>query len=244
MRPVKAEDVAGLRKSNQILLLNTTVLWFERLDPRRIRGPTGTAPLPIELWARVLHFVTGAGGAPSFIAVTVKSSAPADEGAQRVEVLERRLDEYTDLEGTSEIRRFEKFLGSPQRALPPPPRREIDKFEEIWKSLKGIDTKQPTFKLVDTEFPEARTFSIVVPNDYTEDQLHARTELDLLPGGVTLFCDAQFEDCHARLGWDARLGCLMCGGGGFICPGCTGGLAQKYDAFMGCGVDLACPVCS
>ena len=28
-----------------------------------------------------------------------------------------------------------------------------------------------------------------------------------------------------------------------ICPGCTGGVAQKFDAFMGCGVDLACPLC-
>ena len=28
-----------------------------------------------------------------------------------------------------------------------------------------------------------------------------------------------------------------------ICPGCTGGVAQRYGAFMGCGVDLACPLC-
>ena len=28
-----------------------------------------------------------------------------------------------------------------------------------------------------------------------------------------------------------------------ICPGCTGGIAQKFDAFVGCGVDLACPLC-
>ena len=28
-----------------------------------------------------------------------------------------------------------------------------------------------------------------------------------------------------------------------ICPGCTLGVAQRYGAFMGCGVDLACPLC-
>jgi hypothetical protein len=29
----------------------------------------------------------------------------------------------------------------------------------------------------------------------------------------------------------------------FFCPGCTGGWAQQYDMFMGCGVDLVSPVC-
>ena len=28
-----------------------------------------------------------------------------------------------------------------------------------------------------------------------------------------------------------------------ICPGCTGGKADGFGAFMGCGVDLACPLC-
>ena len=28
-----------------------------------------------------------------------------------------------------------------------------------------------------------------------------------------------------------------------ICPGCTGGVAQQYGAFMGCGVDLAGRLC-
>ena len=40
--------------------------------------------------------------------------------------------------------------------------------------------------------------------------------------------------------------CGICGGSTFghtICPGCTGGKAQKFDAFMGCGVNLACPLC-
>ncbi|KAI1778007.1 hypothetical protein F4818DRAFT_332151 [Hypoxylon cercidicola] len=37
--------------------------------------------------------------------------------------------------------------------------------------------------------------------------------------------------------------CWVCDGGRFICPGCTGGKAQKFGSFMGCGVDLACPLC-
>ncbi|KAI1453115.1 hypothetical protein F4805DRAFT_478744 [Annulohypoxylon moriforme] len=37
--------------------------------------------------------------------------------------------------------------------------------------------------------------------------------------------------------------CDVCGEDRFICPGCTGGVAEMFDAFMGCGVDLACPLC-
>ncbi|KAL8894932.1 MAG: hypothetical protein Q9192_003956 [Flavoplaca navasiana] len=37
--------------------------------------------------------------------------------------------------------------------------------------------------------------------------------------------------------------CWVCRGRRWICPGCTGGVAQEFDAFMGCGVELACPLC-
>lgn len=37
--------------------------------------------------------------------------------------------------------------------------------------------------------------------------------------------------------------CWVCRGEHEICPGCTGGKAQEFDAFMGCGVMLACPLC-
>ncbi|OTB09770.1 hypothetical protein K445DRAFT_323663 [Daldinia sp. EC12] len=37
--------------------------------------------------------------------------------------------------------------------------------------------------------------------------------------------------------------CWVCEGEKFICPGCTGGKSDDFDAFMGCGVDLACPLC-
>lgn len=37
--------------------------------------------------------------------------------------------------------------------------------------------------------------------------------------------------------------CWVCEGKRDVCPGCTGGKAQKFDADMGCGVSLACPLC-
>ncbi len=35
----------------------------------------------------------------------------------------------------------------------------------------------------------------------------------------------------------------VCHGRRNICPECTGGVAQEFGVFMGCGVSLACPLC-
>jgi len=37
--------------------------------------------------------------------------------------------------------------------------------------------------------------------------------------------------------------CCVCNGTRHICPGCTGGVADKFEVFMGCSVSLACPLC-
>ncbi|KAI4187957.1 MAG: hypothetical protein L6R41_002461 [Letrouitia leprolyta] len=37
--------------------------------------------------------------------------------------------------------------------------------------------------------------------------------------------------------------CWICERKRSICPGCTGGVAQEFEAFMSCGVDLTCPLC-
>ncbi|KAL9628107.1 MAG: hypothetical protein Q9204_006107 [Flavoplaca sp. TL-2023a] len=55
-----------------------------------------------------------------------------------------------------------------------------------------------------------------------------------------LFTAITVPDIIARLE-DGR--CWVCRGRRWICPGCTGGVAQKFDAHMGCGVNLACPLC-
>ena len=56
----------------------------------------------------------------------------------------------------------------------------------------------------------------------------------------SLYAQVTVPDLIARL-WDGS--CEVCSGERYICPGCTGGIAQRYDAFMSCGVDLACPLC-
>ncbi|KAI4174139.1 MAG: hypothetical protein LQ343_002474 [Gyalolechia ehrenbergii] len=45
------------------------------------------------------------------------------------------------------------------------------------------------------------------------------------------------------ISWLQNGRCWVCDGDRDICPGCTGGKAQEFDAFMGCGDALACPLC-
>ncbi len=66
------------------------------------------------------------------------------------------------------------------------------------------------------------------------------SENDLLPH--CLFHKVTVPDVIAHL-QDFICGVCDYKNGHTICPGCTGGIAQKFDAFMGCGVDLACPLC-
>ena len=58
-------------------------------------------------------------------------------------------------------------------------------------------------------------------------------------GPPCLFTSVTVPDVIARLedGY-----CGACGGSRFICPGC-GQLPDRFMVFMGCGVELACPLC-
>jgi hypothetical protein len=74
----------------------------------------------------------------------------------------------------------------------------------------------------------------MIPATYSVQALAAREQGDELSARVQLFCEVRFVDCHARL-WDPFTPCRVCRGERFICPGSTGGTAQKYDAFISCG---------
>lgn len=107
--------------------------------------------------------------------------------------------------------------------------REIRGYEEFmaapdrFKSDTELDLgliRQPTYKTIEvllpsSEMSERHTFAF-------------------------LFSDITVPDVIAHV---ERGRCWVCGGERSICPGCTGGVAQKFDAFMGCGVSLACPLC-
>jgi hypothetical protein len=231
MRPVRVERLPDIRDRREFLLLNTALLWLVKLrsTPSRVGGPTGAPPLPVELWARILALVHNI--KPAFVPVVISQDAAlvldAGDGAVRVTLVERVLSHFDDGLTGETISAFEKLLrGSP----------------------RGTRRKGPVYTFERTAAPAPRSFEVYIPAKYTLSARKRRTRWDWLPRGVLLFEQVRHPDCHARLGWDAARGCRMCGRGRFICPGCTGGMADEYDVFMGCGggrpppgVDLACP---
>lgn len=76
--------------------------------------------------------------------------------------------------------------------------------------------------------PKSRSFSITVTDSDGKFLPHC------------LFHEITVPDVIARV---QDTVCFVCGDEHTICPGCTGGVAQRFDAFMGCGVQLACPLC-
>jgi hypothetical protein len=217
MRPVRVERLPDIRDRREFLLLNTALLWLVNLRaaPARVGGPTGAPPLPVELWARILALVNNI--KPAFVPVVISRDAElvdAGDGVVRVTLVERMLSHYDDGLTGETISAFEKLLhGSP----------------------RGTRRKGPTYTFENTAAPTPQTFAVTVPAEYTRSERKHRTRWDWLPSGVLLFEQMRHADCHARLGWDAARGCRMCGRGRFICPGCTGGMADEYDVFMGCG---------
>ncbi|KAL9579221.1 MAG: hypothetical protein Q9212_005232 [Teloschistes hypoglaucus] len=99
---------------------------------------------------------------------------------------------------------------------------EVDK----WLEFPGLyedsnrDTVSDTATLYDIVFLESSTSALRMPK--------------------CLFSRVSVPDVIAFL-----LGgeCWLCEKERGICPGCTGWFAQKFDAFMDCGVSLACPLC-
>ncbi|KAI2606706.1 hypothetical protein GGR54DRAFT_620403 [Hypoxylon sp. NC1633] len=85
---------------------------------------------------------------------------------------------------------------------------------------------------LEVEVPELRRLS---GPDNTFDVV-----LDTTSTGRCLYTDLEVPDLIARL---EDGDCWVCSGNKFICPGCTGGIAQEFQVFMSCGVDLACPLC-
>jgi hypothetical protein len=103
---------------------------------------------------------------------------------------------------------------------------EVDAFEEFMNKPNqhtSLPFTEPTLRL-------GQTFEILItPAD------------DGLPAdSACLFSDVTVPDIISCM---EDGDCSFCSNSRFICPGCTGGRAQKFEVFMGCGVELACPLC-
>lgn len=74
----------------------------------------------------------------------------------------------------------------------------------------------------------------------TFDILITSADDNLPVDSACLFSDVTVPDVISRMEGGA---CSFCFGNRLFCPGCTGGRAQEFGVFMGCGVELSCPLC-
>ena len=112
----------------------------------------------------------------------------------------------------------EQVVAIEQYLATPDQQYDLSLVEEKWKTLSRQSPTSNFFSTtVDTTSPTTY-FPPCLFHDITVPDIIGHLQDD-----VCWVC--KFEDGHT------------------ICPGCTGGVADKFDAFMGCGVLLACPLC-
>lgn len=74
----------------------------------------------------------------------------------------------------------------------------------------------------------------------TFDILITSADDNLPVDSACLFSNVTVPDVISRMEGGT---CSFCSGSRLFCPGCTGGRAQEFGVFMGCSVELACPLC-
>jgi hypothetical protein len=90
------------------------------------------------------------------------------------------------------------------------------------------------------EFTAPHTIQLDQGCGNTFDILITSADDNLLVDSACLFSNLTVPDVISRMEGGA---CSFCSGSRLFCPGCTGGRAQEFGVFMGCGVGLACPLC-
>jgi len=78
-----------------------------------------------------------------------------------------------------------------------------------------------------------KTYDIVIPS----------ADIDLPADPPFLFSDLTVPDVIAHIEGGNCWFCKAVRQSRFFCPGCTGGVVDNFGMRMGCGVNLACPLC-
>jgi hypothetical protein len=245
MWPVTLENARWAVELQSILLLDTRLLELQRfaqlLIPSNdnVRSAKGRVSLPIEIWIMILEYLVA--DAPSverkdrlcyvqadrlIRATLVWPENNENNGLKatflrchRVRILDSPI--CGDLYDAAEVQNYETFLHEPHKSF---------KYSEMgWDQYNKPPEDLPSLQI---ERPETN-FSVLVAcsGGYTgllsaffNQSLFYRIEV---PDIISIFEDGR---------------CGFCGGARFVCPGC-GGRGDRFDTFMGCGVDLACPLC-
>lgn len=107
---------------------------------------------------------------------------------------------------------------------------EVRAFEEFMNKPNQCASPDFTAPTIQLGQGYGNTFDVLITS--ADDNLPADS--------ACLFSNITVPDVISRMEGGV---CSFCRGGRLICPGCTGGRAQEFGVFAGCGVDLACPLC-
>ncbi|KAI4288292.1 MAG: hypothetical protein L6R35_002441 [Caloplaca aegaea] len=213
-----------LAEKKPILLLDTSILPLRSLvryvAADAFAGAAGK--LPIEIWLEnIIEYARPE--EPQHVAVQPTAIVPWKYGSM---LHCRAVDlDLGTFDGRADVEAAERWLQSPHTY-----------DQEQRESHNGI-----IFRAKDTNNNNNNnnnTYGIffpgVLPASSSASVLAALSAPDCLFTAITV---------PDMISWLQDGRCWVCRGKRDICPGCTGGKAQEFDAFMGCGVKLACPLC-
>ncbi|KAL8655147.1 MAG: hypothetical protein Q9210_001057 [Variospora velana] len=200
-----------------ILLLDTSILplrSFVRYVAANAFVGGAAGKLPTEIWLKIIEHAKPE--EPQHVAVQPTGIVPSKCGSMlHCRAIDLNLGTFDD---RAQVEAAERWLQSP---------RTYDQEQ------RGSE-EEIIFKAKDTNNTYAIFFPGVVPAS----------------SGASVPASLSVQDCVFTaitvpdvISWLQDGRCWVCRGDRDICPGCTGGKAQEFDAFMGCGETLACPLC-
>ncbi|KAI1440899.1 hypothetical protein F5Y02DRAFT_322575 [Annulohypoxylon stygium] len=219
MRPLEIADAPQISPEMEgLYLLNDAKVdphYFEQLLNRKgtVIRSKAGSSLPNELWAAILEFAYT--GEDSFRLAMIETVSASPEA------LVLRCFKYDFVDSEEEVQSLAGRL---------PNRDWVLAFEDYLTRAK------PEKKLV-----EFKGFHEYLLSRDPDPKNNYEVVLDTTTKNQCIYTCLTVPDVIAKIDDDW---CCFCNRRRFICPGCTGGQIQKYgDLFMGCGVDLACPLC-
>ena len=118
---------------------------------------------------------------------------------------------------------------------------DLGELEGKYAVMAAEDFLPSSHPLKDQNVPRATETEVTNDIAFSSDSISSGTMST--PGLCVPDCLFTAITVPDVISWLHDGSCWVCRGKRTICPGCTGGKSEDFGAFMGCGVDLACPLC-
>ncbi|KAK3360729.1 hypothetical protein B0T25DRAFT_578590 [Lasiosphaeria hispida] len=241
MRAARASDIGVQYFTKSLHLLDTGRVGecyigqlVARCGGSNIRSKRRNAALPTEIWNMIIKLLKADSRRSEYCFVRA-SALPSTNSSQRLICctrynFDKDLSEYLlagNLDSKKAVRAFGDFLIDPDR-FPVGEDGQIH-IEDAYNGGVGcVETGLELPALNEMSGP-GNVFYVALLDEKKNEGVIPCLMVDVDILDVIAFIDD--GDCR------------VCDGLRSICPGCTSGVAHEFGVFMGCGVDLACPLC-